>query len=98
MGYRAEWNLTPGTYPLSVERDRINFRIGRKRYSIYRDYLMKNGDAPINCFEACSGGGRVYPLKQMPSNRFMLGTHAEIEIVVHFNHIQILRNGLNANP
>jgi len=92
MAYAAELNLAPGTYPLSVEQDRITFRIGKKRYSIYQDYLMNHGDAPINCFTACSRNEKIYPLKQNPSNRFTLGTHAEIEIVVHFNHVEILRN------
>lgn len=95
MGYTAEINLAPGTYPLSVEQDRITFRIGKKRYLIYRDYLMNNDDAPINCFKAYSRSEKIYPLKQNPSNRFTLGIHAEIEIVVHFNHVEILSNHLS---
>jgi hypothetical protein len=95
MGYTATLNLVPGTYPLSVEQDVITFQIGKKRYSIYKDYLMNHGDAPINCFKACSGNSKVYPLKQNPSNRFFLGIHSEFEIVVHFNHVEILKNQLD---
>jgi hypothetical protein len=97
MGYATELNLAPGTYPLSVEQDRIMFRIGKKCYFIYKDYLMNHDDAPINCFKTCSRKGKIYPLKQNPSNRFTLGIHAEIEIVVHFNHVEILRNHLAAS-
>ncbi len=92
MASVSELKLSPGTYSLTVENDRINFQVGKKRYSIYKDYLMNHDDAPINCFEECSKAGKVYPLNQYPSNRFTLGIHAEIEIVVHFNHVQILRN------
>jgi hypothetical protein len=78
-----------GTYPLSVEDDRIKFRIGKKEYSIYTDYLMNHGGAPVSCLKEISKRNRIYPLKPYPSNRFTLGHYAEIEIFIHFNHVEI---------
>lgn len=81
--------IPSGTYPLSVEQNRILFRIGRRRYAIYTDYLMNHSDAPLSCLEEEIGRKRIYPLKPCLSNRFTLGHHAETEIIVHFNHVEV---------
>ena len=84
--------IPAGTYPLSVEDDRIKFQIGNKKYSIYTDYFMNHDGAPINCLEELSNQNKIHPLKPYPSNRFTVGHYAEIEIIVHFNHVQIKSN------
>jgi hypothetical protein len=83
--------IKPGIYPLSVEDEKIRFRVGSRVYLIYHDHLMKNGSAPFDCLEELSAGGRIFPLKQYPSNRFTLGKYADTEIIINFNHVRIIR-------
>lgn len=86
----AEPKIKPGTYPLSIEGEKIKFRAGVREYLIYHDHLMKNGAAPFDCLEELSPGSRVFPLNQHLSNRFTLGKYGETEIIIHFNHVQVV--------
>ena len=82
-----------GIYPLSVEQNRIKFRIGRKRYSIYTDYFMNHEKVPLSCLELEDRRKQIYLLKSCPSNRFALGNYAETEIIIHFNHVEVKSRG-----
>jgi len=86
-----ESDLHPGIYPLTVEEGMILFRIGRRCLAIGDAFLFGHPGAPCRCLHDRGRRDRLFPLTQLPANRFRLGKYGDIEIVIHFNHVEIRR-------